>query len=150
MKTSVKKVKLDKSKRILDPWLPPLVEVPVFCKKITLFPPDRNALTGPFFKNSENVEVRDKITLENRIMIGKYLRKILPKMANNGYINVPCHDIKYYGRYSVNVNAIYVWRFLKSQHQRTLFYLFRTKQLKDLIINFFLITYIWPQSLKRV
>ena len=56
----------------------------------------------------------------------------------NGRINNPSHRTKSYGRYSVTINAIYIiWNFLQSQHLGTLLYLFRTTQLKDLIINYF-------------
>ena len=59
-------------------------------------------------------------------------------MANNGCIHVPSHCTKSF----VIINAIYVWNFLQSHHLGTLLYLLRTKQLKDLIINYFLTRYV--------
>ena len=99
----------------------------------------------------------DKVALENCILlIRKSLHKILSKIlcnwftvsfeshthstrwVNNDCINVPSYRTKSYGRYSITIIAIYIWIFLQSQHQGTLFYLLRTKQLKDLIIDYFL------------
>ena len=100
-----------------------------------------------------------KVAIENCILISKSLHKTLPKIpcdrftlsfeshrhtewGSNGCINALSHRTKSYGRSFVAINAIYVWNFMQRQHQRTILYLLRAKQLKDLIINHFFTRYI--------
>ena len=110
---------------------------------------NRNTHACPLFKTSKVLKFSDKIALENLMLVRKSLSKSLPKTlcdwftlpfeshahnskwANNGRINVPFHYTKTCGRYSVTVNAIYIWNFLQSQHQGTLLYLLKTKQLYE-------------------
>ena len=88
---------------------------------------NRNALTDPLFKNAKILKFRGNVALENCILIRKYLHKTLPKIlcdwftlsfeshahstrwASNGCINLRPHLTKSYGRYSVTINAIYIW-----------------------------------------
>ena len=67
---------------------------------------------------------------------------------NKQWLHKCSNCTKSYDRYSVTVNAIYNWNFLQSQHQETLLYLSRTRQLKVLIINYFL-TRSFDHSLKK-
>ena len=103
-----------------------------------MFFQNRNAHTGPLFKTSKMLKFSDKVALENCILIGSPFHKSLPKIfcdwfmlsfeshthntrwLNNGFINVPSHCTKFYGRYSVTVNAIKIWIFFPSQHLSSL------------------------------
>ena len=62
---------------------------------------------------------------------GDVFRKILSKVG--------CWKKDNKGEFKLS--AHYVWNYLKNQHQGTLFYLLRTKQLKDWTINYFLTRY---------
>ena len=93
----------------------------------TIFFQNRNAHTGPLFKNAKILKFSGKVSLENCVLIRKSLHKTLPKIlcdwftlcfesithstrwTSNGFINVPSHRTKSYGRYSVTINVIYTW-----------------------------------------
>ena len=45
-----------------------------------MFFQDRNAHTGPLFKNSKLLKFSDKVALENSTLISKSLYKTLPKI----------------------------------------------------------------------
>ena len=99
-------------------------------KSLRLFFQNGNAHTGPLFKNWKILKFSDKVALDNCILISKSLHKSLSKiicnwftlsiescthntwLAGNGWIYVPSHRTKSYGRYLVTVNVIHIWNFL--------------------------------------
>ena len=116
----------------------------------------RNAHTDPLLKCSKILQFSDKVALENCILISKSLHyqksfvtvslypSNLTHTVHDGeamFVYVcSSHRIKFCGRYSVTINAIYTWRFWQTQSQGTLPCLLRTKQLKDLIFKYIHLT----------
>ena len=92
---------------------------------------NRNTHTSPLFKNWNILELSVKLVHENCIIVSKSLHKTLPKILCDWFIlSFESHSYSIsWARYSVNTNVIYIWDFLHSQHQGTLFYLLRTKGL---------------------
>ena len=119
----------------------------------------RNAHTGPLFKDSGILKLFDKTSLENCKLISKSLKKELPAVLNNlftltsnvhnhrtrlsnlGILNVPAHNTKTYGRYSVSVNAIYIWNHLQHQFNDFIFSNLTTNKLKEILKNYFINNY---------
>ena len=95
-----------------------------------MFFESRNSHTGPLFKLSKILKSFDEAALENSIFISKSLKGLLSPIFNNwfkfsfeshshdtrwsnlGYLKIPFYRTKTYGRYSIFVNAIYVWNHL--------------------------------------
>ena len=91
----------------------------------------RNAHISPLFTETNILKLPDKIALENWLFINKYFYKFLPKtfknwftlssgahtystrLSNQGYLVVPPHNTKPYGRNSVNISVIYTWNYLQ-------------------------------------
>ena len=125
----------------------------------TMFFQNRNSNTSPLFKVYRIVKSFDKTALENCIFISKSLKGLLPSIFNNwfnisfelhshdtgwsnlGYLKIPSHPTKTYGRYSIFVNSIYVWNYLQRCHQNVIFYQLRANTLKAILITFFLNRY---------
>ena len=107
--------------------------------RLTIFQ-NRNAHTGSLFKNRNILELSAKLVRENCIIISKSLHKTLPKILCDWFIlSFESHSYSIsWARYSVNTNAIYIWDFLHSQHQGTLFYILRTKKCRGLITSYLL------------
>ena len=121
---------------------------------------ERNAHTGPLFKDLGILKLFDKVSLENCKLISKSLRKELPAVLNNcftlssnvhnhytrlsnlGLLNVPSHNTKTYGRYSVSVNAIYIWNYLQNQFTDLIFSNLTTNKLKEILKNYFINRYL--------
>ena len=98
---------------------------------------NRNIHTAPLFKDSNILKFPDKIALENCIFIEKYLNQTLPppfknwftlslsavshthntRWSNLGFLKIPPHETKIYGRQSVNIDAIYIWNYLQRIHK---------------------------------
>ena len=98
-----------------------------------MFFQDRNAHTDPLFKISKILKFSGKVAFQNCILISKSLHRTLPKIpcdrftlsfeshthtrrGSNDCIKVLSHRTKSYGRCFVTINAIYIWKFLQSQH----------------------------------
>ena len=110
----------------------------------------REAHINPLFKDY------DKIALENSIFIHKSLKHQLPQPFDNwfglssnfhthntrgsnlGYLNVPSHRTKLYGRNFVYIRAIFTWKYLQNLHRNISFQKLTTKCLKKLLTLHFL------------
>ena len=105
-----------------------------------MFFQSRNSHTGHLCKVSKILKSFDKTVLENCIFISKSLKGSLPSIFNNwsnfffeshshdtrwsnlGYLKIPLHHTKTYGRYSMFVNSIYGWNHLQRCHQNVIFH----------------------------
>ena len=112
--------------------------------------------TGPLFKMFKILKSFDRTLLENRIVISKPWKGILPSIFKNwfkfsfeshshdtrwsnlGYLKIPSYYTKTYGRYSVFMSSIYVWNHLHSCYENDIFHQLRANKLKEVLINFFL------------
>ena len=101
---------------------------------------DNTYTTAPVFKDSNILKFPDKIALENCIFIMNYFKQTLPtpfknwftlstdshthntRWSNLGYLKIPPHKTKIYGRQSVNISAIYIWNYLQMNHKNSIFY----------------------------
>ena len=124
-----------------------------------MFFQSKNSHTGPLFKQSEIRKSFDKTALENYIFISKSLKGLLPSVFNNwfkfysqshsyetswvslDYLEIPSYRTKTYGRYSIIVEAIYVWNHLLSCYQNLIFHKFRANKVKKILFTFFLNRY---------
>ena len=124
-----------------------------------MFLKSRNSHTGPLFKVSKILKSFGETALENCIFISKYLKGLLASVFNNwfivffephshdtrwsnlSYLKMPSYSTITYGRYSMLVNSIYVWNHLQSCHQNVIFHQLRAKELKKILITFFLNRY---------
>ena len=119
---------------------------------------NRNAHATRLCKDSNILKFPDKIALENCIFIKNYFSQTLPKPFRNwfnlstdlhthntrwshlGYLKIPPHKTKRYGRQSVNINVIYTWNFLQSLHKNMFHQLYLTR-LKKLIMQYYFSDY---------
>ena len=116
---------------------------------------NRNSHTGSLFKVFKILNSFDKTALENCIFISKSLKGLLPSIFNNwfnislelhshdtgwsnlGYLKIPSHPTKTYGRYSIFVNSIYVWNYLQRCHQKCYILSVESKYIESDINYFF-------------
>ena len=124
-----------------------------------IFFQSRNFHTGRLCKVSKILKSFHKTALENCIFISKSLKGLLPSIFNSwfkfsfelqshdtrwssfGYLKIPSYHTKTYGRYSVFVNAIYIWNYLQIFHQSVIFDQLRANNLKEILITFFINRY---------
>ena len=114
----------------------------------------RNFHTGPLLKVAKILKsFLSKIAVEKCIFIRKSLKGLLPSIFNSwfkfyfqshshdtrwsnlGYLKIPSYCTKTHGRYSMFVNAIYVWNHFQSCHQNVIFHQLRAN--KERNINYF-------------
>ena len=107
----------------------------------------RNAHTSNLFKNLNVLKLPDKVTC-------KYFNQSLPNTFKNwstlatashthnnnrwldsGFIKIPPHNTKLYGRSSVIISAIYTWNYLQKIHVNILLYQLPLTKLKNLVRN---------------
>ena len=100
-----------------------------------MFVQNRNAHAGPLFKKTNILKFRDKVALEKCILINNSLDKTLLKILCDCFILS-------FESHTRSTSWANIFNFSQSQNQGNLLYILRTKQLKDLIINFFLTKYI--------
>lgn len=97
-----------------------------------------------------------KTALENCIVISNFLNGLLSSVfdswfkfsfdshsyntrwPNRGYLKMLFYQNNNYGRYSVTVNAIYIWNNLQRRHQDFILYQLSTNKLEEILITFFL------------
>ena len=112
---------------------------------------NRNTHTAPLLKESNILKFPDKIALKNCVFIKKYSNQTLSipfkdwftlstdshmhntRWSNLGYLKIPPHRNKIYGRQSVNISAIYIWNYLQRIHKNIMFYQLSLTKLKKLI-----------------
>ena len=113
-----------------------------------MFFESRNSHTGPLLKVSKICNSFEKTVLENCVFISKSSKGLLPfifknwfkfffeshsqdtRWSNLGYLKIPSYLTKYYGRYSMIVNSIYIWNHLHSCYENVIFHQVRANKLK--------------------
>ena len=116
--------------------------------------------TGPLFKDLTILKLYDKVYLENCKFVSKSLKYDLPFVLNNrfsistfshdhftrasslGYLKVPFHNTKAYGRYSIITNSVYIWNYIQSQNKEVLLHTLSYNKLKDTLTKYFIKKYI--------
>ena len=63
------------------------------------------------------------------------------RWPNLGYLKIPPHETKIYGRQSVNISAIYTWNYLQSHHRNIMFHQLSLTRLKKLIMQYYFPNY---------
>ena len=124
-----------------------------------MFFQSRNSHTGPLSKISKILKSFDKTRLENCTFISKSLKVLLSSIFNSwfkvsleshshdtrssnlGYRKILSYRTKTSGRYSMFVNAIYIWNHLQSCHQNVICHQVRANKLKEILITFLLNRY---------
>ena len=120
-------------------------------KSRIIFFASKNSDTWPLFKMSKILKSFDKTALSKCVLLSKSLKQRLPSIFSNqfkfsfeshlhdfrqrnlGCLKILSYHTKSYGRYSMFVNALYVWNHLqKSGHQNVIFLQLKAYKLKEL------------------
>ena len=111
--------------------------------KITFFQ-SWNSHTDPLFKDSKILESFDKtpflltyltFVFNSSFHFSFESHFYKTRWENLGYLTIPLYQTKTYSRYSMAVNALYVWNYLESSHRVILHHL-STNKLKEIILSF--------------
>jgi len=120
----------------------------------------RDAHTNPLFSDLNIIKFVDHVKIENCLFINRCFNDLVPslfkewfdllqnshnyptRISQQGALVIPSHNTNCFGRFSFTIAAINTWNYFQKEFPEKLFYKLTVNELKRLLRNYFITSYL--------